>query len=304
MENPDKIEAPPTLDVSTLEARKLEEIEHSRVRRTILQGFERRSDTNRNEEAGALDRMIRDRAAFDHHFSNTKYYSITHLSEAFQHDWLKAHCRAGLRILDFACGNGENGLYAAQCGADTTGIDISPEGVANANQNANEAGVADRCRFYVMDGENLKFPDHSFDLAVEYGALHHVDLDRAMNELARVLKSDGEMICVEALRHNPVIHGYRRLTPHLRTAWEVDHILGVEDLDVMRKYFSQVDVQFFHLAVLGAVPFRKTFLFKPVRRMLDRVDQLLLSRPAFGKYAWIMIVTLKNPRNRSQQELP
>ena len=41
----------------------------------------------------------------------------------------------GTHVLDFACGSGENGIFAAQCGAEVTG-DISPEGVENANQNA------------------------------------------------------------------------------------------------------------------------------------------------------------------------
>lgn len=288
------------LDLASLEERKLKEIEHSRVRRTILQGFERRSDTNKREEAADLDQMIRDREAFEHHFSNTKFYAITHESEAYQYAWLKRKCRPGLKILDFACGNGENGIYAAQCGADTTGIDISPEGVANANVNAQNVGVADHCRFVVMDGENLRFADNTFDLAVEYGALHHVELDAAMSELARVLKPNGEMICVEALRHNPLIHWYRKRTPHLRTAWEVDHILGIEHLDIIRRHFEDVHVRFFHLAVLAAVPLRKTPLFTPVRKILDAVDRVLLSPTLIGKYGWIMIITIGRPRKKAK----
>lgn len=289
-------QGPQGVDLGALEERKLKEIEHSRVRRTILQGFERRSDTNRNEEAAGLESMIRDREAFEYHFSNAKFYAITHSSEVFQHEWLRQRCRPGKRLLDFACGNGENGVFGAQCGADTTGIDISPEGVANANQNALDLGVAGHCRFVVMDGENLTFDDNSFDVAVEYGALHHVDLDAAVRQLARVLKPDGEMICVEALRHNPLIHWYRRRTPHLRTEWEVDHILGVEHLEVLRRYFDRVDVRFFHLAVIAAVPFRRTPLFRPLRIALDALDRILLKSPAIGKYGWIMIVTLARPK--------
>ena len=36
----------------------------------------------------------------------------------------------------------------------------------------------------------MTFSDCSFDLAVEYGALHHVDLDVALSELARVMKPE------------------------------------------------------------------------------------------------------------------
>jgi SAM-dependent methyltransferase len=199
-------------------------------------------------------------------------------------------------VLDFACGNGENGMFAAECGADVTGIDISPEGVANANLNAAQAGLASRCRFEVMDGENMTFADDTFDFGVEYGALHHVDLEAAMRELARVLKPGAAMICVEALRHNPVIHAYRRRTPHLRTAWEVEHILGVESLDVVRRHFQHVDVRFFHLAVLAAVPFRKMPFFRGLRTLLDRVDRIVLKSTAIGKFGWIMVFVMRGPR--------
>jgi len=280
-----------------LEERKIKEIEHSRKRRRILQGFERHSDTDKSERVENLESIILDKDEFDYNFSNMKFYSITNKSEEVQYKWLNERSAPGVKVLDFACGNGENGIYAAQCGAEVIGIDISPEGVENANLNAKQAGVNDYCRFEVMDGENMTFSDSTFDFAVEYGALHHVDLDMAMNELNRVLKPDGEMICVEALRHNPLIHWYRKKTPHLRTEWETEHILGVESLKIVENYFHNIDVKFFHLAVLAAVPFRKMpIIFKPIRALLNKIDSLLLKSETIGKYGWIMIFTMSNPK--------
>ena len=278
-----------------LEDRKIKEIEHSRQRREILQGFERQIDVNRTEIMDNIDSMIRDKEAFNEHFSNTKFYSIIHSSEKYQYSWLKEKCKPGIKVLDFGCGNGENGIQASKCGGDSIGIDISPEGVDNANLNAREAGVADHCRFEVMDGENMTFSDNTFDIGVEYGALHHVDLDKAMRELRRVIKPGGEMICVEALRHNPLIHWYRKRTMNLRTQWEVQHILRVQDLDVVKKYFRKVNARFFHLAVLAAVPFRETALFGPLRMALDKIDGLIRNNRLIGKYAWIMVFTMSDP---------
>jgi ubiquinone/menaquinone biosynthesis C-methylase UbiE len=278
-----------------VEERKLKEIEHSKQRREILQGFERITDTDSGDQVTNLEELVSDKASFDMHFSNMKYYSITALSLEYQNRWIKSNCHQGAHILDFACGNGENGIFASEAGATCSGIDISPEGVENSNKNAVRAGVGDRCKFQVMDGENMSFEDNTFDLGVEYGALHHVELDAALSELARVIKPTGSMICVEALRHNPIIHWYRHRTPHLRTEWEVEHILGVESLDIMRKYFGSVEVKYFHLAALAAVPFRKTFLFRPLLRVLNFVDKLILNNQFVGKYGWIMIVTLGNP---------
>lgn len=279
-----------------LEERKLKEIEHSRKRRSILQGFERHSDTNKSGSIENLESMILDKDAFDHNFSNMKFYSIADKSEEFQHGWLKERCKPGITALDFGCGNGENGIYAAQCGAEVVGIDISPEGVENANLNARQAVVDDHCRFEVMDGENMTFPDNTFDLAVEYGVLHHVDIDKAMVELNRVIKPDGEMICTEALRHNPIFHWYRKKTPQLRTQWEAEHILGVESLAIARKYFHNINVKFFHLAVFAAVPFRKTRFFEPMRAFLAKIDGMLLRKEVIGKYGWIMVFSMSMPR--------
>ena len=284
--------------MAELEERKLKEIEHSRQRREILQGYERIADTHAAQQVENLEELVKDKDAFNYHFANMKYYAITAESDKYQKEWLRQQCNEDTKILDFACGNGENGIFAALQGADCIGIDISPEGVENSNKNAADAGVASHCRFEVMDGENMTFEDDTFDLGVEYGALHHVDLPKAMDELRRVLKPSGQMICVEALRHNPLIHWYRKRTPHLRTEWEVEHILGVESLDLMRQYFEKVEVKFFHLAALAAVPLRKTFLFDGVLSMLNKLDSVLLSNKAIGKYAWIMVAVISEPKKQ------
>lgn len=286
----------PEASIGGLEDRKLKEIEHSRKRREVLQGFERIADTHATEQVEDLDALIKDKEKFNYYFSNMKFYAVTGLSEDYKNRWLEKRCAPDKKIIDFACGNGENGIHAAMCGADCIGIDISPEGVENSNSNAEKAGVSDRCKFVEMDGENMTFEDNYFDLGVEYGALHHVDLNAALSELSRVLKKDGEMICVEALRHNPLIHWYRKRTPHLRTEWEVEHILGVESLEVMKKYFNRVDVKFFHLTSLALVPLRKTFLFRLLIPIFNFVDKILLSNAFIGKYGWIMIIELSDPK--------
>ena len=278
-----------------MEDRKRKEIEHSRKRREVLQGFERISDTHAIDKIDNLDELIKDKEKYNYYFANMKYYSVTKSSERYKEKWLKKKIKSNDKVIDFACGNGENGILAAQFGASVKGIDISPEGVDNANLNAKEMNVDKRCKFLVMDGENLEFKDNTFDFGVEYGALHHVDLDKALSELSRVIKNDGEMICVEALRHNPLIHWYRKLTPHLRTEWEVEHILGVESLEIMSKYFKKVDVKFFHLFSLLLVPFRKMPFFNQIYKIFDWFDSIILSIPIIGKFAWIMIIELSEP---------
>jgi ubiquinone/menaquinone biosynthesis C-methylase UbiE len=171
----------------------------------------------------------------------------------------------------------------AKHGASVIGIDISQEGVTNANTNAARVGLDHNCRYVVMDAEATMFPDNTFDVIVEYGALHHLDYGAAMKELRRIIKPSGSIVCVEALRHNPLIHLYRKKTPHLRTAWEVEHIIGVGHLSWSRQYFHKVEPRFFHLAVLAAVPFRKTSFFR------------LLRVPFVRRFAWQCVYILSDP---------
>jgi len=280
-----------------MEDRKLKEIEHSRKRREVLQGFERLADTHAADQIEDLEELIKDKDKFNYYFANMKYYAITASSEKYKTDWLENYCSSpDLKVLDFACGSGENGIYAATCGAEVVGIDISPEGVENATNNAEKFNMSESCKFIEMDGEEMSFEDNSFDVGVEYGALHHVDLDKALSELSRVIKPKGKMMCLEAMRHNPLIHNYRKRTPHLRTEWEVEHILGVESFDVMKKYFEKVEARYFHLLTLSLVPIRKTFLFPILYPIFDFIDRILLSTKFLGKYGWIMAIELSNPK--------
>lgn len=223
-------------------------------------------------------------------WANLKYYAIERNSREYVESWLQAHA-PGRRLLDYCCGNGDDSLLIAGWGGEVVGIDISEVSVQNCRAKAQAAGLADRATFQVMDAENLEFPDASFDAGVVYGVLHHLDLDKAMSELARVLRPGGQIICTEALRHNPAIHLYRRMTPDMRTVWEVDHILGRPDFQKMRRYFD-VDIRFFHLASLAAVPLRKTRVFGPVLTALQAVDAVLLRVPGVRWLAWQAVFVL------------
>ena len=168
----------------------------------------------------------------DPRWSNLKFYSIERKSRGYVEDWIRTRCN-GKRILDYCCGNGEDALFAAEHGATAVGIDLSEVSIMNCKRAAAGKGLSDRVTFQVMDAERLEFEDNSFDLVVVCGVLHHLDFPAAMAEISRVLKPDGQAICTEALGHNPLIHAYRKRTPHLRTSWEVDHIIRREDIQMV-----------------------------------------------------------------------
>ncbi len=264
--------------------RKRDEIEfHDRLRHSVKL-YQRWSQEAEKQLAG------------DPHWSNFKYYSIERKSVDYMRRLLLSRCE-GNAILDYGCGNGEEALFAAEHGArEVVGIDISQVAVKNSLMRAKENGLDGAVHFLCADGEALPFPDSHFDVAMEYGVLHHVDLHAAMRELVRVLKPDGEMVCTESLAHNPVIRLYRRLTPHLRTAWEVEHVLRKENFKIIAQYFDGIEIKFFHLFALCAVPLRKLPIFPAVLWAMETVDDFLLRLPFIKWQAWQAMFILSKPK--------
>ena len=244
---------------------------------------------------------LRSDLAHDPYFtSNKKFYSISQSNNDYVKQWITARCR-GKRVLDYCCGNGQHTFWLAEAGAEAYGIDISPASIEIASAESARRGLTERLQFLVMDAEATEFPDAFFDLIIVSGVLHHLDLGRAYRELARVLKPSGEVICTEALRHNPLIHLYRKMTPHLRSAWETRHILGRSEIEQARQYFDGVEVtRFFHLADLAAVPFRNSPSFGPLLRALGSLDSVLLRLPVIKWQAWMAVFILSCPKERDR----
>lgn len=228
---------------------------------------------------------------------NHRFYSANRASKAFMDAWLRQHCAPGRRALDYCCGTGLNTLFMARCGADVVGIDISSESVQAARARLADEQLCERSRFVVTDAERTAFGDRTFDVILCNGVLHHLDSGAAFAELSRILKTGGSVFCVEALAHNPVFQLYRCLTPHMRTAWEREHILSRQKIALAQRHFYSVETHFFHLAGLLAVPFRRQpGLFDRLLALLDGVDRVLLSLPGLRWWSWQCLFVLTRPR--------
>lgn len=228
-------------------------------------------------------------------WANMKYYAVERSSRSAVLEWLRTNCK-GKTVLDYCCGNGEDGIFLAKNGAAyVMGIDISDISINNSKKKANKEGLKN-LSYKVMDAEALSFDNETFDIISEYGALHHLDLTKAYLEMARALKPDGKVICVETLGHNPIIRLYRKITPHLRTSWEVKHILKKKDIELAKNYFRHVEILgFFHLATIMAVPFRNTGWFDRLLSVLEKFDGVLLKIPYLKWQAWQIVFVLSDP---------
>lgn len=239
----------------------------------------------------------RDPGAYESYYSNIRFYAIVRKNERFMREWCARHVR-GRKVLDYCCGTGKMSLVLAELNAaQVVGIDISAESVSSAAEIAAGRGFSDRTQFFVMDAEKTEFPDSSFDVIVCIGVLHHLDIAAAYMEIARLLKPGGVVLCAEPLAYNPLIQWYRKRTPHLRTKWESEHILTRKEVYGARKYFDDINVKFFNLATIAALPFRNTpAIFRPLLTVLELVDELILRIPGFQWQAWMVYFVLSEPK--------
>ena len=92
-------------------------------------------------------------------------------------------------ILVVGCGSGrEAGILARSFGAETVGIDIGDSFAFDHEGSA-------PARLETMDARALAYSDQSFDLVYSFHALEHIpEPERALAEMARVLKPDGHFI--------------------------------------------------------------------------------------------------------------
>jgi ubiquinone/menaquinone biosynthesis C-methylase UbiE len=223
--------------------------------------------------------------SFEKFYGNKKYYNTTYRSREYTMGWIKKNA-PGKVFLDYACGNGENALHAAEAGAALAlGFDISNVSVANCRGFAESRGLTSTM-FFQADAENTMLPDNCVDFIVCSGMLHHLNLSYAFPELRRILKPGGKILAIEALEYNPAIRAYRMMTPDMRTEYEKHHILGLKDITFAKRFFAIGEMRYWHIVGYagGKFPF--------FAKLFDAVDRVLEKVPVIRLMSWIFTFEL------------
>jgi ubiquinone/menaquinone biosynthesis C-methylase UbiE len=132
---------------------------------------------------------------------------------------------AGKRLLDVGCGVGNDLSRFAKGGAKCTGIDLAPHSIELALANFGQRGL--QAEFFVMDGEQLVFPDDTFDAVFCHTVLHFTpDPDRMVREIHRVLRPGGTAILM-TVNSRSWLNRIQRLI-----SLEIDHL----DAPVFRQF--------------------------------------------------------------------
>lgn len=243
-----------------------------------------------SEDAAARLERERDfhNARFEHddREAQLKYYDA--IADCFRDYWARVDTlSAGADILEYGCAYGDNAMRLAATARSATGIDISDVAIEQGRSRASRRGLAN-VRLEAMNAEAMGFPDDSFDLVFGSGIIHHLDIDRAFAEIARVLRPGGRAVFVEPLGLNPAIELYRRLTPNARTPDE--HPLLRADFRRFEAAFRTTACRFYGLTTLAAVPFRRTAAKRPLLAVTRAVDRGLFALPAVRWWAWYALM--------------
>ena len=81
-----------------------------------------------------------------------------------------------------------------------------------------------------------------------------------------------------------------RLEPQLRTPDE--HPLRMADFQLAKRFFSSIELSFFGLSTLLAVPFRETKVGAPAMKLCEAADSYLLRVPLIQRNAWFVLMQL------------
>jgi SAM-dependent methyltransferase len=120
------------------------------------------------------------------HFVPVEIFTTPTAARLIKH----AKIAAGQRVLDVACGTGVVAITAARAGARVSGLDLTPQLLERARENARLATVEIDLR--EGDAEQLPFDEAVFDVVLsQFGHMFAPRPEVALNEMLRVLKPGG-----------------------------------------------------------------------------------------------------------------
>lgn len=135
-------------------------------------------------------------------------------------------------VLDIARGGGVGAAYLAKAAETVISLDISGDGVRNAESNHHAGNIS----FIRGSCEDIPLPAASVDVVVSFEALGNNDAyDRFLQEVKRVLRIDGILIISTPEKHIGVETG-------LTNSVHADGLFNSDFEDLLREYFGHVSM--------------------------------------------------------------
>lgn len=116
-------------------------------------------------------------------------------------------------IIDIGGATGYYSFWLQQMGHRVTLLDLTPENIEAANEQAKQSGIQ-LTKSMVGDATDMDISDEQFDLALLFGPLYHLtvkkDRVKSLSETKRVLKPGGIMLAAIISRYASLFDGFRR----------------------------------------------------------------------------------------------
>ena len=240
------------------------------------------------------EKNIREKKFHNKLQSNTKGRFENIFYKAISNAWLDYYDNLNFLaknsvVLDYGCGVGPTIEKIIHYNPKKIiGIDISEVSISKAkkkfkNSDLNIELLVDNC-------EKTKFNNNQFDLVYGLGILHHLEFSKCIDEISRILKSNGSLLFIEPLGTNPIINLYRFFTPGSRS--QDEHPLTFKDFDLLKEKFKSLNIKYYGFMTLVFFPFYKS-TNSNIFKALVKFDQLLFRIKFFRLFAWSVLITAK-----------
>ena len=239
------------------------------------------SEINRREKEFHNELLTLNKKRFENKFYKAAY----NLYEDF-FDVLKKKIRFK-DVLEYGCGTGN---FAEQVSnfkpKKLVAIDISEEAIKKAK--SEKKSEENKIDYRVENCENSNLSSDAFDIIYGLGILHHLNLNKSLKELNRMLKKGGIMLFAEPMATNPIINIYRKFTPKARSADE--HPLVFQDIKLIESMFKNVEAKYYGFLTLIFFPFYKSPENSKLFRLISGIDRMILKTKYLRFLAWSVLV--------------
>ena len=204
----------------------------------------------------------------------------------------------GKHIMDCGCGIGNTAVMFTRRGATVQGFDVDDDVLAKAREIAEANGV--EIDYSKQWFEQINYADASFDMAFGSCVIHHVEIDKAAQQLGRVLKPGGHAVFIENSNRNPLLMLARsRLVGRLGVPKygddDEEHPLRDDEIALLRQHFpGTVQVHYPALVLFRLVDF---YVFrrrsKVMTKLLRGLDRALGAIPFMRSLGYFQILEFK-----------
>ena len=194
----------------------------------------------------------------------------------------------GRRVLDYGCGHGMAAVVLARRGGRVTAFDLSPGYLAEARRRTEANGVS--VDFVQADGERLPIADGAFDRVWGNAVLHHLDLNKAVPELRRILAPGGLAVFCEPWGENPFLSWARHRLPYPAKGRTPDeNPLRRRHLPILRATFPRLEVEGYQFLSMA----RRVLRPGRITAGLEWCDARLLRRvPSLCRFCRYVVLTM------------